>query len=151
MKIWVDADACPRPVKDILFRAGKRTGVSITLVANQFIFTPLDANIDLIRVEAGLDAADYKILELCMKNDLVVTADIPLASAAVKKGSFALNPRGKMYDSNNIGDALAMRDLMDDLRAGALGEYASGPDNFTSKDSASFANSLDKFITKSIG
>lgn len=150
MKIWVDADACPRMIKDLLFKVAKRTGVSIVLVANQFIYVPPAPNVQFMQVEPGLDVADKKIVELCVKGDLVITADIPLASAAVKKGAFALNPRGKMYDDTNIGDILAMRDLMDALRSGVMGEGAGGPDSFTPKDCEKFANSLDKFMARKI-
>ena len=146
MKIWVDADACPRTVKDFLFKVSDRIGVSITLVANQYLYVPPSPNISFILVEPGFDIADQKILQLCNEGDIVVTADIPLAAAMVKKGGSALNPRGKLYDASNIGEILAMRDLMESLRGGATGENIGGPAPYTSKDFEKFANTLDKFL-----
>lgn len=148
MKIWVDADAAPRMIKELLFKVSRRTGVSITFVANQYLFLPKDHNIGFIQVGAGMDVADQKIVELCTKDDLVITADIPLASAAVKKGAFALNPRGKLYDATNIGDILAVRDLMEHIRGDIMKEHTGGPDGFTAKDCERFANSLDKFMAQ---
>lgn len=148
MKIWVDGDACPRAVKDFLFKVAVRSGVPVTLVANQYLFVPASPNINFILVESGLDIADQKILELCEEGDIVVTADIPLAAATVRKAASALNPRGKLYDSSNIGEILAMRDLMESLRGGGMGENIGGPDAYTSKDFEKFANALDKFLQR---
>ena len=145
MKIWVDADACPKAIKELLYRVAMRTQVPITFVANKYIFVPRTPNIDFIMVEAGSDVADNKIIELCTPGDMVITADIPLAAAAVKKGAFALNPRGDLYDSVNISEILATRDLMDTLRGGLM-EQGSGPPPFTAKDRENFANKLDKFM-----
>lgn len=150
MDIWVDADACPKMIKELLYKVAKRTGVSVTLVANQYLFIPPHPAIKFIQVDMGMDVADKKIVDLCAKGDLVVTADIPLASASVKKGAYALNPRGKLYDEGNIGDALAMRDLMESLRGGAMGEHTGGPDTFAARDCESFANTLDKFMAKNL-
>lgn len=146
MKIWVDADACPKVIKDLLFRVAERTGIAVTLVANQYIFIPPSQRISFILVESAFNSADDKIVELCQQKDLVITADIPLAAAAVKKGAFALNPRGEIYDAANIGQILAMRDLMDHLRSGLMEQGSGGPAPFTAKDRANFANALDKFI-----
>ncbi len=148
MKIWIDADACPRVIKELLFRVATRTGVSITLVANQYLFVPPLPNISFIQVPSGFDVADNKIVELCSPGDIVITADIPLASAVVKKGAFALNPRGQLYDAGNIGQILAMRDLMENLRGGLMEEGSGGPAAFTAKDRENFANSLDKFMAR---
>jgi len=148
MKIWVDADACPKAIKELLFRVATRTGVAITLVANQYLFVPPLANISFIQLPSGFDVADNKIVELCSPGDMVITADIPLASAAVKKGAFALNPRGQLYDAGNIGQILAMRDLMENLRGGLMEEGSGGPAAFTAKDRENFANSLDKFMAR---
>ncbi|WP_435640250.1 YaiI/YqxD family protein [Micavibrio aeruginosavorus] len=148
MKIWVDADACPKVIKDLLFKVAERTGVHITLVANQYLFIPPARNISFIQVEAGFDVADQKIVELCAEGDMVVTADIPLAAAIVKKGAFALNPRGELYDLSNIGEILAMRDLMESLRGGMMEDMRGGPAPFTPKDREKFANQLDKFMTR---
>ncbi len=148
MKIWVDADACPKVIKDLLFKVAERTGVSITLVANQYLLVPRSQNINFIQVESGFDMADHKIVELCIAGDLVITADIPLAAAIIKKGAFALNPRGELYDAANIGQILAMRDLMEALRGGLMDDVGGGPSAFTSKDRENFANKLDKFMTQ---
>ena len=148
MKIWVDADACPKIIKDLLFRVAERTGVSMTLVANQYFFVPQTLNVNFIQVERGFNSADDRIVELCAEGDIIVTADIPLASAVVKKGACALTPRGVFYDHTNIGQALAMRNLMEDLRSGNSQDGGSGPAPFTAKDREVFANRLDKFITQ---
>lgn len=148
MKIWVDADACPKVIKELLFRVAGRTGVSITFVANQYMAVPFAPNIHFIIVAPGFDVADQKIVELCAVGDIVVTADIPLASAIVKKGAFALNPRGQLYDSSNINQILAMRDLMENLRGGLMEQGSSGPAPFNAKDRENFANQLDKFMAR---
>lgn len=148
MKIWVDADACPKAIKELLFRVAGRTGVSITFVANQYVAVPPAPNISFIIVEPGFDVADQKIVELCAAGDIVVTADIPLASAIVKKGAFALNPRGQLYDASNINQILAMRDLMENLRGGLMEQGSGGPAPFSAKDRENFANQLDKFMAR---
>lgn len=147
MKIWVDADACPKPVKEIVFRAAERTGTTTTLAANQYLHVPASSHIKVLQVEMGFDVADKKIVELCEPGDLVVTADIPLAAAVVKKGAVALNPRGQIYDANNIGPILAARNFMQDQRSG-LNENISGPSTFSVKDREYFSNALDKYLTK---
>ena len=147
MKIWVDADACPKPVKEIVFRAAERTKTMATLVANQYLQVPASAYINVLQVEMGFDVADKKIIELCEAGDLVVTADIPLADAIIKKGVIALNPRGQIYDANNIGPILAARNFMQDQRSG-LNENIGGPSAFGIKDRELFSNALDRFLSR---
>ncbi len=146
MKIWVDADACPRAVKDILFRVAERTEISVTFVANQRIRLPESPFIDLIQVGQGLDIADDEIANKCEAGDLIITADIPLAARVVEKGALALDPRGTMYDKTNIGQILDMRNFMDTLRGS--GVETSGPDSFGQRERMKFANELDRFIAR---
>jgi len=148
MKIWLDADACPKMIKEFLFKVAERTGVQVTLVANQYLFVPQLPNINFILVDPGFDVADQKIIALCDAGDIVITADIPLAAAIVNKSAFALNPRGELYDSHNIGQILAMRDLMENLRSGLMEDGNGGPAPFTPKDRENFANRLDKLMTQ---
>ena len=145
MQIWVDADACPSEIKDLLFRAAKRTKTKLTLVANQPMRTPVSDYIDSLLVSHGADVADQRIVELLDPGDLVITADIPLAADVVEKGGEALNPRGELYTSTNIGERLAARNLMDELRSGGL--ITGGPSNFSDKDRQAFANQLDRWMT----
>ena len=149
MQIWVDADACPRVVKEILFRAAKRLKLSLTLVANQAQPVPPSPYIKTIHVAAGFDVADDEIVKLIKEDDLVITADIPLAANVIRKGGHALNPRGELYTEDNIHERLSMRNLMDELRGG--GELIGGPSSFSQKDSQSFANQLDRFLTRHVG
>jgi hypothetical protein len=144
MQIWVDADACPRVIKEILFRAAQRRQVLLTLVANQPLRHPNCEYITSIVVGAGFDVADDKIVELSTAGDLVITADIPLAAAVVQNGAAAINPRGQLYTDENIQEILSMRDMMDELRG--AGVELSGPAPFSSSDKQSFANQLDKFL-----
>lgn len=146
LKVWVDADACPAVIKDILFRAAERTGVQITLVANQQVQIPVSKNINFIQVAQGFDVADNEIVERLKKGDLVITADIPLAADVIEKGGHALNPRGEMYDVNNIKARLSMRDFMETMRAS--GVNTGGPPPLAKSDRQAFANQLDKFLTK---
>jgi uncharacterized protein len=146
MQVWVDADACPAEIKELLFRAAKRRSVKVTLVANQPMRTPNSEFIDSIVVPAGMNVADQRIVELVEPNDLVVTADIPLAADIVAKGSQALNPRGDLYTDSNIGERLAVRDMLDGMRAG--GQITGGPPNFSAKDKQAFANQFDRWLTK---
>lgn len=146
MKIWVDADACPKVIKDILFRVAERTKISVILVANQRLYIPHSEYIEMIQVGEGADVADDEIALQCTAEDLVITADIPLAARVVKKGAIALDPRGSIYDSNNIGEILNMRDFMDSLRGS--GVETGGPKGFGQKERQSFANALDKFIAQ---
>jgi len=146
MQIWVDADACPRVIKDILFRAAERKKVKLTLVANQPMHAPASAYINSMVVGAGFDVADDKIVELLNPGDLVITADIPLAAAAIEKEGHALNPRGEFYTPDNIKERLAVRDMMDELRG--AGVETGGPAAFSSSDKQAFANKLDAFLAK---
>ena len=147
MKIWVDADACPRPVKEILFRVADRTEITVTLVTNQGLRIPSSTFIHLIQVGQGADVADDEIANKCEAGDLIITADIPLAARVVEKGALALDPRGKVYDKNNIGQILSMRNFMDELRGS--GVETGGPAGFGQKERFKFANELDKFIAQS--
>lgn len=144
MKIWVDADACPKPIKEMLFRAAGRTKTEVIFVANQWLRLPDSAFIRLIQVEQGPDIADDKIVQECAAGDLVITADIPLAVRVVQKGALGLNPRGMVYDENNIGEISDVRDFMDTLRNDGI--QTGGPKNFTARDGEKFANTLDKMI-----
>jgi uncharacterized protein YaiI (UPF0178 family) len=148
MKIWVDADACPVVIKEILFKAAKRTEVEITLVANQTISIPSSPFIKFLLVPSGFDVADNEIVKRCDDGDLVVTADIPLAAEIIEKGGHALNPRGEMYSTDNIKQRLTMRDFMDTLRSSGI--QTGGPPALNKSDRQAFANQLDKFLTKNI-
>ena len=144
MHIWVDADACPKPIKEILFRIAERTGLMMTLVANQMMAVPRLKNIRAIRVASGFDVADNEIVKRLAAGDLVITADIPLASLVIAQGGFALNPRGELYTTDNIQARLSMRDFMDSLRA--TGVETGGPAAFSQRDRQNFANQLDRFL-----
>jgi len=146
MKIWVDADACPKAVKEILFRASERAQIQVTFVANQSIHLPKTALLDLIQVGQGADIADDEIANKCEAGDLIITADIPLAARVVEKGAWALDPRGTMYDSNNIGQILRLRNFMDSLRSN--GVETGGPNGCGQKEKQKFANALDRFIAQ---
>ncbi len=146
MKIWVDADACPVVIKEILFRAAERTKITTTLVANQFLRTPASAYIKTMQVPGGFDVADNKIVLELEAGDLVITADIPLAAQVVEKGGHALNPRGELYTTSNIKERLAMRNLMEELRGSRV--VINGPSAFNHSDRQAFAAALDRFIAK---
>lgn len=146
MKIWVDADACPKVIKEILFRVAERTKITVTLVANQSLSTPPSAFIKSIRVSAGFDVADNYIVQQANKDDLVITADIPLAAEVIEKGAHALNPRGELYSTETIKQKLVMRDLMDELRGS--GEVTGGPPPLNQRDRREFANQLDRLVEK---
>ena len=146
MKIWVDADACPKAVKEILYRVAERTEISVTLVANSLLHLPHSSFIHLIQVGSGADIADDEIADKCEVGDLVITADIPLAARVVEKGAQALDPRGTIYDKNNIGQVLSMRNFMDELRGS--GVETGGPRGFGQKEKFNFANALDKLIAQ---
>lgn len=147
MKIWVDADACPVAVKDILFRAAERTGVELTLVANQYMRTPAAANITSLQVPQGFDVADDEIVKRVSAGDLVITSDIPLAAEVIEKGSHALSPRGERHTKENIGARLNMRDFLDTMRSSGV-EMSGGPAAFSQRDKQQFANELDRFLAK---
>lgn len=142
--IWVDADACPRVIKDILFRAAERASITLTLVANQPIQVPRSPFIRSVQVASGFDVADNYIVQQAAAGDLVITADIPLASEAIDKGCLALNPRGELYTEENIRQRLNMRDFMDTMRASGMD--TGGPPAFSQADRMAFANQLDRFI-----
>jgi len=146
MKIWVDADACPVVIKDILFRAAERTGVQLTLVANQSVHVPASRNITMIQVRPGFDVADNEIVKRLESGDLVITGDIPLAAEVIEKGAHALNPRGELYSADSIRSRLNMRDFMDTLRASGID--TGGPPALSQSDRKSFANHLDKLLAK---
>lgn len=146
MHIFVDADALPTAIKDILFRAVERFCIPLTLVANQPMKLDKSEYITGITVPEGPDVADDQIVELLQQGDLVITADIPLADRVVAKGAHAINPRGELYTEDNIKDRLAVRDLMNDLRGN--GVMTGGPPSFSRKDRRAFANQLDRFLTK---
>ncbi|MDD3618436.1 MAG: YaiI/YqxD family protein, partial [Desulfobulbaceae bacterium] len=145
MQIWIDADACPNAIKEILYRAAERVRVPLVLVANAILRPPPSKYIRTIRVAAGPDAADDEIARRCEKGDLVITADIPLAADVVAKGAFALNPRGELYTEETIMERLSMRNFMDDLRS--TGIDTGGPSALSPKDRQTFANNLDRFLT----
>lgn len=145
MKIWVDADACPQVIKDILFRAALRTGLPLTLVANQALSVPKNANISMLTVSSGFDAADNEIVKRLAENDLVVTADIPLAAEVIDKGGHALSPRGELYTADTIRARLNVRDFMETLRASGIN--TGGPASLSQADRKSFAGHLDKLLS----
>ncbi|GAB6190476.1 YaiI/YqxD family protein [Desulfocastanea catecholica] len=146
MKIWVDADACPVVIKDILFKAAERTGVGVTLVANRPVRIPSSRYVTFVQVFAGLDVADNEIVKRLVAGDLVVTADIPLAANVIEKGGAALNPRGELYSAENIRARLSVRDFMETLRAGGID--TGGPPVLNKNDRQNFANQLDRFLTR---
>jgi len=147
MKIWVDADACPVVVKDILYRAADRTGILLTLVANQALSTPTSANIKTVQVPHGFDVADDEIVKRVEAGDLVITSDIPLAAEVIEKGAHALSPRGEMHTTENIGARLNMRDFLDTMRSSGV-EMSGGPAAFSQRDKQEFANNLDRYLTQ---
>jgi uncharacterized protein YaiI (UPF0178 family) len=144
--IWVDADACPRVIKDILFRAAERTGVPVTLVANQALAIPRIKSLRVIQVASGFDIADEEIVNRTAAGDLVITADIPLAAQIIAKGGEALNPRGELYSADTIRGVLTMRDFMDTMRAS--GHVGGGPPTLTQADRNAFASHLDKWLAR---
>lgn len=147
MKIWVDADACPAVVREILFRAAVRTGVELTLVANQPLPTPAAANITALQVPRGFDVADDEIVRRMAPGDLVITNDIPLAAEAIDKGGYALSPRGELHTPDNIRARLNMRDFLDTMRSSGV-EMRGGPAAYGQRDKQDFANALDRFLTR---
>ena len=147
MHIWVDADACPKPVKEMIFRAAQRTQTSCTLVANHALTTPAGSLITSIQVPAGFDVADNYIVQGLSEGDLVVTQDIPLAAEIIEKKGIAINPRGELYTIENMRQRLNMRDFMEELRS--TGQITGGPGAFGNKEKQAFANSLDKVLAKS--
>jgi uncharacterized protein len=148
MQIWIDADACPLVIKEILFRAAERLQLTLTLVANKTLRIPASAYIKTMQVPAGFDVADAKIVELTEPGDLVITGDIPLASDVIQKGGYALNPRGHFYTLDNIREYLSMRSFMDELRSSGI--ETGGPATFSNADRQAFANQLDRFLMQQL-
>ena len=148
LQIWVDADACPVVIKEILFKAAERTGVQLTLVANKPVRIPSLPCIRFVRVSAGLDVADNEIVQRLAVGDLVITADIPLAAKVIDKGGAALNPRGELYSADSIKSRLSVRDFMDTLRASGID--TGGPPALNKGDRQNFANQLDRFLTRNL-
>ena len=146
MRIWVDGDACPVVIKELLFRAAVRVKVSVTVVANEKLRVPVSEFIQTLVVGSGANVADKRIVELVEAGDLVVTADVPLAAHVVQKGGIALNPRGELYTAENIGERITTRNLMDELRGNDL--VTGGPAPFGTKDKQAFANQLDRLLAK---
>ena len=146
MQIWVDADACPNVIKEILFRAAERVQIPLILVANKILQIPPSRYIRTMRVGAGFDVADNKIVREMESGDLVITADIPLAAAVIGRGGHALNPRGEFYSKENIEECLTMRNFMDELRE--TGVNTGGPATLSQKDRQAFANGLDRFLAR---
>lgn len=144
--IWVDADACPIVIKDILFRAAERTKTQTTLVANQTIRIPPSRYISFLRVTQGFDVADNEIVRRLQAGDLVITADIPLAADVIEKGGLALNPRGELYTQENIKERLTMRDFMETMRSSGI--QTGGPPPLNKSDRQAFANQLDKLLSQ---
>jgi len=148
VNIWVDADACPAVIKDILYRAAQRVRQPLTLVANQMLRTPPSSLIRAVQVPQGFDVADNYIVEHASIGDLVITADIPLASEALRKGALVLSPRGECYTADSISERLTMRDMMEELRS--AGVDTGGPAAFSQADRRAFANALDKLLQKAL-
>ena len=146
MQIWVDADACPGEIKALLYRAAERRQIKVTLVANQPQRTPPSQFIDSVLVPSGMNVADRRIVELVAPGDLVITADIPLAADVVAKGGQALDPRGELYTAANVGQRLAVRNLIGELRGAGL--MNGGPSSFGARDKQAFANQLDRWLTR---
>jgi uncharacterized protein YaiI (UPF0178 family) len=146
MKVWVDADACPVVIKDILFRAANRVPVQVTLVANQFLKVPKSPHIAFIQVPSGFDIADNEIVKRAEAGDLVITSDIPLAAEAIEKGALALSPRGELFTSDNIRGRLNMRDFLDTMRSSGID--TGGPPALNQSDRQAFANHLDTILSK---
>lgn len=146
-QIWVDADACPGVIREILFRAAERARIQVTLVANQWLRTPGSRYVRAIQVPSGLDVADNEIVQRVAAGDLVVTQDIPLAALVLEKHAVALNPRGDLYTADNIAQRLSMRNFMDELRG--AGVQTGGPPVFHARDRQAFANQLDRWLARS--
>ena len=148
LQIWVDADACPKAIKEILFLMAERTRIITTLVANQYLYTPPSLYIKLLQVKSGFDVADNEIVKQLTAGDLVITADIPLAYEVIGKGGHAINPRGERYTEENISERLNMRDFMDTMRSSGI--HAGGPAALTARDIQAFANQLDRFLARNL-
>ncbi|MFT6070981.1 MAG: hypothetical protein ACJAT2_002830 [Bacteriovoracaceae bacterium] len=148
MKLWIDADACPNIVKEVVYKASARKGFKVILVANSYLQVPLSPNISFVQVEQGADVADFYIADNVSEEDLVITADIPLAALIVEKNAVAINPRGEIYTEENISERLSMRDFMQELRDSGMD--TKGPPPLGPKDKAMFANALEKILTQKL-
>jgi uncharacterized protein YaiI (UPF0178 family) len=148
LKIWVDADACPKIIKEILYNAARKRSVLVTFVANQVLQLPVSENIKFLKVQAGFDVADNEIVKRVESKDLVITADIPLAQEVLQKDAFALNPRGELYSNDSIEAKVTMRDFYDTMRSSGL--QTGGPPPLTPADKRNFANELDKMLTQNL-
>ncbi|WP_026971420.1 YaiI/YqxD family protein [Aliagarivorans marinus] len=146
MKIWVDADACPAAIKEILFRAAERCQLPVTLVANHYMKTPANRFVSFMQVPSGFDIADNEIVKRCEADDMVITSDIPLADEVITKGAQALSPRGELFTKANIKSRLNIRDFMDTMRAS--GVQTGGPAPLSQADRQAFANHLDRWLVK---
>ena len=146
MTNWVDADACPVVVRDILFKAATRTKVTLTLIANQMLRVPPLPNITAVQVSSGFDVADNEIVRRAMQGDLVITSDIPLAAEVIEKGALALSPRGELLTADNVKGRLMMRDFMDTMRSS--GVHSGGAAAYSSADKQAFANQLDRYLAR---
>jgi hypothetical protein len=146
MQIWVDADACPNVIKEILFRVAERARIMVTLLANQPVAVPRMQYVRAVQVAQGFDVADNEIVRRCEPGDLVITADIPLAAEVIAKGAAALDPRGELYTKENVKARLNMRDFMDTMRSSGI--HTGGPPALNQRDRQAFANALDRFIAR---
>jgi uncharacterized protein len=146
VQIWVDADACPNVIKEILFRVAERARIMVTLLANQPVAVPRTQYVRTVQVSQGFDVADNEIVLRCEPGDLVITADIPLAAEVIAKGATALNPRGELYTKENVKARLNMRDFMDTMRSSGI--HTGGPPALNQRDRQAFANALDRFIAR---
>jgi uncharacterized protein len=146
MKIWIDADACPAVIKEILYKAAERTKTPVVVVANRYFHIPKSTYIQFRKVSAGLDVADHEIAKNVQPSDLVITSDIPLATSIVEKGALGLNPRGELYTTENVRERLSTRDFMDMLRSSGI--ETGGPPALTKRDRQSFANALDTILSR---
>ncbi len=144
MKIWVDADACPKPIKEILYRAANRLQIVTVLVANQNLSVPTSPYIQMTRVDSGYDQADKYIMQMTQSRDIIITADIPMAAEVIAKGAVVLTPRGRVYTEENIGEQLSIRNFMDELRGN--GVQTGGPPPLNMRDREEFSNQLQKLI-----
>jgi uncharacterized protein YaiI (UPF0178 family) len=148
MKLWIDADACPNIVKEVVYKAAGRRNFKVCLVANSYLQVPSSPLISFVQVDQGADVADFYIADNVEKDDIVITADIPLASLIVEKEATAINPRGEIYTEENISEILSMRDFMQGLRDGGMD--TGGPPPLGTKDKAMFANALEKILTQKL-
>lgn len=149
MKVWVDADACPVVAREILFKAAQRTGVQLTLVANQLVRVPPAPNISALQVSAGFDVADNEIVKRVSAGELVITGDIPLAAEVIEKGALALNPRGELYTAETVRSRLNMRDFMDTMRSSGI--HSGGSAAYGQREKQAFANQLDRYLARLSG